>query len=60
MRNYSLACVAVLSLFVISLSGCGEPESTVIEAPTVVDESDVPAEMSEEEYAAEMEKSMTQ
>jgi predicted small lipoprotein YifL len=61
MRKYFLACVAVLSLFAISLTGCGEPESAVIEAPVAAEESDTPDPgMDEEAYAAEMEKSMTE
>jgi hypothetical protein len=56
MRHYFL-CVAALSLFAISLSGCGTTETTVIEAPAATDELDTPYGdgMTEEEYAKEME-----
>ena len=61
MRNCFLGSVVVFSLMVFSFTGCGSGDSKVIEAPaTTEDLSAAPPEMSDEDYAKEMEKSMSQ
>jgi predicted small lipoprotein YifL len=60
MKKLAFAFVAVLCLSTVSLTGCGSGSSKVIEAPPADDGADAVQGMSDEDYNAEMEKSMSQ
>ena len=60
MKKLSMAFVAALSLSFVCVTGCGR-EQEVIEAPPATEDTpDAVEGMSDEDYNAEMEKSMQQ
>ena len=60
MKKLSFALLAALCLSFVGIAGCGSGETKVIEAPPA-EETDAAVDgMSDEEYNAEMEKSMQQ
>ncbi|MDV6029361.1 hypothetical protein [Stieleria sp.] len=59
MKKFAWLWMAALCFTTLSLTGCGgSGETQVIEAPPVEEEDPAMAGMTEEEYNAEMEKSM--
>ncbi len=61
MKRFAFALIAGLSLSAVSMTGCGGGgESKVIEAPPAESTDGAMEGMSEEEYNAAMEKSMSE
>ena len=58
MKKVSMFLMLCASLFVVSFSGCGSAESTVVEVPDEVDDSSAMEGMDDDEYNKAMNESM--
>ncbi len=59
MKKASMFLMLFASLFVVSFSGCGSAESTVVEVPDEVDDSSAMEGIDDEAYNKEMNESMS-
>ena len=58
MKKVSMFLMLFASLFVVSFSGCGSGETTVVEVPEEVEDSSAMEGMDDDEYNKEMNESM--